>query len=284
MSQGKYETLRVERRGHTAEVVLDRPDKLNTMPPKFFHELRVVFEELEADRKVRAIVLWAEGRLFTAGLDLAAAMGGNFSNPADADAADGASKPSEAQRNFELYHLIRDWQRGFSTIEGSRKPVIAAIHNRCIGGGVDLVTACDIRLCTEDASFAIAETKMAIVADVGTLQRITAIVGKGVAREMAFTGAALGSARALGCGLVNGVYPDKDTLLEAARAMADEIAANSPLAVQGSKMVLNYSDEHTVEEGLEYVAQWNSSFFRNNDLTEALNAFMEKRPPNFRGD
>ena len=150
--------------------------------------------------------------------------------------------------------------------------------------GVDLVTACDIRLCTADASFSIYETRIAIVADVGTLQRITPIVGKGMAREMAFTGRFIDANRAQRCGLVNDVFTDKNALLAGARALAEEIAQNSPLAVQGTKSVLNYSDEHSTEEGLEYVAQWNSSFFQSNDIVEALNAFAEKRPADFKGD
>ena len=153
----------------------------------------------------------------------------------------------------------------------------------CIGGGVDLTTACDIRLCTKDATFAIHETKIAIVADVGTLQRITGIVGKGMAREMAYTGKRLTADRALRCGFVNEVYEDKEQLLEGAREMAAEIAANSPLAVQGTKAVLQYSEEHTTQEGLEYVAQWNTSFLQSEDLKEAINAFMEKRKPEFHG-
>jgi len=178
---------------------------------------------------------------------------------------------------------VRDLQACFTAIQDCRKPVIAAVHGKCIGGGVDLPTACDFRLCTEDAEFSIFETKIAIVADVGTLQRITAIVGKGMAREMAFTGGFFGAERALASGLVNSVYPDKDSMLEAARATANEIAANSPLTVQGVKQVLIYSDEHTTSEGLDYVAQWNSAFMRSNDFQEAMQSFVEKRPPRFEG-
>ncbi len=275
-----HEIVRVDRNGAVAEVVLDRPEKLNAMPPAFFREIREAFEELDRDDDVRVIVVRAEGRIFTAGLDLAQAMGGIFGGSGSGE----SDKPSsEATRNLEAYRLIRRWQEGFSAIERCSKPVIAAVHGKCIGGGVDLITACDIRLCSADASFSIYETKIAIVADVGTLQRITAIVGKGMAREMALTGGFFGADRALASGLVNRVLEDQDALLEAARAMAEEIAANSPLAVQGTKAVLNYSDEHTVAEGLEYVAQWNSAFLRSNDLTEAVQAFMEKRKPEFSG-
>jgi enoyl-CoA hydratase len=279
MSQS-HQYIRVERRGPIAEVVLNRPDKLNAMPFELFYEVRDAFETIEADDAIRAAVVWAEGRMFTAGLDLTAAMGPFLGA---ADGGNGA-KASLAKKNLRLYRTIKELQNCFTAIERCRKPSIAAVHGKCIGGGVDLVTACDIRLCTAEASFSIYETKIAIVADVGTLQRITPIVGKGMAREMAFTGKFIGAERAQRCGLVNEVFADKNALLAGARALAEEIAANSPLAVQGTKSVLNYSDEHSTEEGLEYVAQWNSSFFQSNDIVEALNAFSEKRPADFKGD
>ena len=272
----EYTVIRLDRRGHVAEVVLDNPDRLNAMAPIFFQEIRRVFEEIDQDPEIRVAILWAEGRLFTAGLDLKASAGTLSANPSN-------GSESMVNQNYEFYRHVRDLQACFSAPEKCRKPVIAAVHGHCIGGGVDLTTACDIRLCTEDATFAIHETKIAIVADVGTLQRITAIVGKGVAREMAYTGKRLPADRALHCGLVNATYPDKDALLEGARAMAAEIAANSPLAVMGTKAVLQYSEERTIEEGLEYVAQWNSAFLRSNDLMEAMQAFVEKRTPEFKG-
>jgi enoyl-CoA hydratase len=276
---GDYTTIRIDRRGAVAEVVLDRPDKLNAMPFELFYEIKEAFDELDADDDVRAIVLWAEGRMFTAGLDLKSAMG-IF---AEAPGA-GRNGTSRAAQNLSLYNTIKDLQACFSAIQACGKPAIAAVHGKCIGGGVDLITACDVRLCTADASFSIFETKIAIVADVGTLQRITPIVGKGMAREMALSGRFIVAERALRCGLVNEVYADKDALLAGARELAEEIAANSPLAVRGTKRVLNYSDEHTTDEGLEYVAQWNSSFFRSNDVIEAMNAFAEKRPADFKGE
>ncbi len=279
----QYTTIRIDRRDHVAEVVLNTPDRLNAMTTKFFHEVKAAFEELDADPVVRAVILWAEGRMFTCGLDLKEAATGVLGAAAGAGAGNG-SKRSVAAQNFSLYRTIKSFQDCFSAIQRCRKPVIAAVHNKCIGGGVDLVTACDIRLASADASFAIYETKIAIVADVGTLQRITPIVGKGLAREMAFTGRFIDSKRALAFGLVNDVVADKDAALAAARAMAAEIAANSPIAVQGAKAVLNYSDEHSTDEGLEYVAQWNSSFIQSNDVAEALTAFLEKRPPEFTGD
>ena len=274
-----YTTIRIDRRGHVAEVVLNTPDRLNAMSIKFFHEIKAAFEQLDLDPEIRAVVIWAEGRLFTAGLDLKEAASGILGG----NAGNGGGR-SLGARNYAFYRTIKELQDCFTAIAQCRKPVIAAIHGKCIGGGVDLITACDIRLCSADASFSIYETKIAIVADVGTLQRITPIVGKGMAREMALTGRFLPADRALACGLVNEVHADKNALLAGARAMAEEIAANSPLAVQGVKAVLDYSDEHSTAEGLEYVAQWNSSFVQTNDVAEAVSAFIEKRPPVFKGD
>ena len=273
-----YTTIRIDRHQHVAEVVLNTPARLNAMSMKFFYEIKQAFQTLDLDPEVRAIVVWAEGKLFTAGLDLKEAATGVLGGGA------GTGGSSAAARNYSLYRTIKDLQGCFTAIVDCRKPVIAAVHNKCIGGGLDLITACDVRLCAADASFSIYETKIAIVADVGTLQRITPIVGKGMAREMAFTGRFIPAERARSCGLVNEVYPDKDALLSAARAMAAEIAANAPMAVQGVKAVLNYSEEHPTADGLEYVAQWNASFVQSNDVAEAVSAFLEKRQPHFRGD
>ena len=271
-----FSTIRVDVEGHVAEVVFDRPDKLNAMSIRFFHEIREAFDSIDQDDEIRAVVVWGEGRLFTSGLDLKEAA-------APVAGTGNGAKASEALRNRDLYRLILDLQDCFTAIARCRKPVIAAVHGKCIGGGVDLITACDIRMASADASFSVYETRIAMVADVGTLQRITPIVGKGVAREMALSGRFLGSDRALACGLVNHILEDKAALLAEARELAHDIASNSPLAVQGTKQVLNYSDEHSTAEGLEYVAQWNSSFLRSNDLTEALTAFIEKREPDYSG-
>ncbi len=268
--------VRLEATGPIAEVILDRPDKLNAMAPSFFDQIRQAFERVDQEDTIRVAILRAEGRHFTAGLDLKAAANNVLSPDADA-----ATSPVTA--NTRLYRLIRDWQNSISAAERCRKPVIAAVHGYCIGGGVDLTTACDIRLCTADATFSIHETKLAMVADIGTLQRITAIVGKGMAREMAFTGKQITAEHAERCGLVNAVYVDQNSLLAGARAMAEEIAANSPLAVQGTKQVLQYSEEHTIDEGLDHVAHWNASFLHSQDLVEAMTAYMEKRPPVFQG-
>ena len=269
-----YTAIRLDRRGPVAEVVLDNPKKLNAMAWTFFEEIRRAFKEIDEDDSIYVAILWAEGRLFCAGLDLFATTLGS---------KDSSSTESEAVQKMKMYRHILKSQDGISAPENCRVPVIAAVHGHCVGGGVDLTTACDIRLCTEDATFSIKETQIGVVADLGTLQRITPIVGKGMAREMAYTGKRIPSDRALNCGLVNDVFEDKEGLLAGARALADEIAANPPLAVQGTKNVLAYSEEHTIKEGLDHIAHWATSFTASNDLAEAITAFKEKRAPKFTG-
>jgi enoyl-CoA hydratase len=270
-----YRQLQVERSGAIAEVVLNNPGRLNAMDAGFFHEARRAFGELDADPAVRAVIVWAMGRVFSAGLNLKEAMG------LIPDLADCAS---DAARNRILQRTIADFQDCFQSIRRCRKPTIAAVHGLCIGGGLDLATACDIRFCSSDASFSIHETKMAMVADLGTLQRLSRICGRGFVREMALTGAQVPAQRALEFGLVNRVFADKNAMLDGARAMAAEIAANSPLAIEGIKRVLDYSEEHTEAEGLDFVAQWNTAFFLSRDLSEALDSFASKRDPEFRGE
>jgi len=265
------EYIRLDRSGPIAEVVLNRPKNLNTMDDGFFVDVARAFAEVEADPEVRVAVLWAEGKVFTAGLDLIAV------GPALMQGQN--SEGSRAGQSGHLLKLIKRWQESFSKLQQCKKPVIAAIHSHCIGGGVDLVTACDVRLCTSDTQFSIKETKLAIVADLGTLQRISRLTSRGFAREMAFTGEPVSAARAMKFGLVNEVYDTKEALLEGARKMAASIAQNSPLVVQATKHTLNYADEHSVQDGLDQVAQWNTAFLLSDDLQEAVASFAEKRKP-----
>jgi enoyl-CoA hydratase len=183
-----------------------------------------------------------------------------------------------------LYRSIKKMQRTFSAVAECPKPVIAAVHSHCIGAGVDLITACDIRYASEDAVFSVRETKLAMVADVGTLQRLPGIVDPGALAEMVYTGRDYPAAEAHAMGLVGRVFPDADAVHKAALEVAHEIAANSPLAVQGAKAVLRAGEGRTVEENLEYVALWNSSFLASNDFIEATMAFLQKRPPEFTGE
>jgi enoyl-CoA hydratase len=175
-------------------------------------------------------------------------------------------------------------QASITSVAESRVPVIAAVHGYCIGGGVDLITACDVRLASAEAVFSVREAKVAIVADVGSLQRLPAIIGKGHVAELAYTAKDITADRAAAIGLVNDVAPDPDGVLAAARAMAAEIGANSPLAVEGTKAVLAAGEGRTVAEGLDYVATWNAAALNSDDLVEAMTAFMEKRPAVFTGN
>jgi enoyl-CoA hydratase len=268
-------SLKVERAGHVAEVTLLGPAKGNAMGPDFWWELPLVFRDLDADPQVRAIVLIGSGAHFSYGLDLPAMM------PAWAGmlAGDALAGP----RTDFLYD-VRRLQSAVNSIAETRKPVIAAISGWCIGGGVDVISAADIRLASADAKFSVREVKVAIVADIGSLQRLAPIIGEGHLRELALTGKDIDAARAEKIGLVNDVFPDREALLAAARKLAEEIAANPPIVVQGVKNVLNAGTERQIADGLRYVAAWNAAFLPSKDLAEALQAFSQRRAPEFKGE
>jgi len=269
------DVLTIERDGPVATLWLDSPERRNAMGPAFWADLPRAMHALSDDTAARAVVLAARGPSFTVGLDLKT-MGPLLLQHAQ----DG----SDAQRRRALFREVKRLQAAISSVADCPKPVIAAVQGHCIGGGMDLITACDIRLASADASFSVRETKIAIVADMGTLQRLPAIIPQGHVAELVYTGKDISAERARQIGLVNDVYPDAEALLEAAYALALEIAANSPLAVQGSKAVLRAGEGRRVEEALDYVALWNASFLHSNDLTEAVTAFMEKRTPVFTGE
>jgi len=227
------------------------------------------------------------------GLDLKAMAGllsgggaGEAAGPIEAPGADGApsgTAPSMALRATVARQGVLRMQRSVTSVAACPKPVVAAIHGYCIGGGVDLVSACDIRVASDDALFSVRETKVAIVADLGSLQRLPRIIGTGHVAELAYTGNDITAARAREIGLVNDVLPDADAALDHARRLAADIAANSPLAVQGTKAVLAACEDKSVADGLDYVATWNAGFLSSDDLAEAMSAFLEKRRPEFRG-
>eukprot|EP01116_Phalansterium_solitarium_P013773 TRINITY_DN31187_c0_g1_i1.p2 TRINITY_DN31187_c0_g1~~TRINITY_DN31187_c0_g1_i1.p2 ORF type:complete len:307 (+),score=98.82 TRINITY_DN31187_c0_g1_i1:99-923(+) len=268
----QFEYFRLDRNGPVAEIVLNRPAKMNVLDNQFFDELGRAVDTVQADPEVRVALLWAEGKVFTAGLDLKSA-GSVFVSSGD---------ESHAVQSLKLYHHVKQWQGALSKLHTGAKPVIAAVHNLCIGGGVDLVSWCDIRLASADAAFSIKETQIGIVADLGTLQRIQRLTSYGFAREMAFTGLPVSAERCLRFGFLNEVYPNKEELLKGARSMAEAIAANSPLVVQGTKVQLNYALEHTTDDSLQAAALWNSAFLQSEDLAEAMASFFGKRKPIFR--
>jgi len=270
--------ITVERSGHVATVWLDRPEKRNAMAPSFWEQLPVVMAEVGEDPDVRVVVLAARGLAFTVGLDLMA-FGPDL---ASGNLGGGGSSP--AARASHTRAQIHRMQGSISAVADCPKPVIAVIHGYCIGAGVDLITACDLRIAAADASFSVRETRLAIVADVGTLQRLPRIVRPGRVAEMVYTGRDVSAAEAREFGLVDHVHPDQESALQAARDTATQIAENSPLAVQGAKAVMRASDGKTVAESLEYVALWNAAMLQSNDLFEAVQAFAQKRPPEYTGE
>lgn len=269
-----FKSLRVEIGEGVAEVELLGPGKGNAMGSDFWRECLQAFAALDEDEVVRAVLVYGAGDHFSYGLDLFAMMG---------DLGPHLSGKSLAKERTLLLESVRRYQAAFSAVARCRKPVIAAVHGWCIGGGLDLIAACDLRLCSAAARFSLREVKIAIVADLGSLQRLPAIIGEGWARQLAFSGEDVDADDAARMGLVNRVLPDKEALLSSARELAARIAANPPLAVQGIKQVMNQARERSVQEGLDYVAVWNAAFLQSHDLAEAIAAFTEKRPPRYQG-
>jgi Delta3,5-Delta2,4-dienoyl-CoA isomerase len=266
------ESIRVEQKGNIAYLHLNRPEKHNAMKVSFFGEMAAQFKVFDRDPSVHAIVIKGEGKSFTVGLDLFDA-GPNLLG----------SDTGAAARELLRVHIL-DLQEGMNQIEKCRKPVIAAGHGNCIGGAIDLMSACDIRLASKDAIFSIRETRIAIVADVGTLQRLPHIIGQGWSRELALTGRDFTAADALNMGFITHLCDTREELYRKADEIAEEIAANATLAVQGVKDVMNFSRDNGVYSGLEYVAQKNAAAIMSEDLAEAVSAFMEKRAPTFKGN
>ncbi len=257
---------------HIAHVRLNRPEKANALDATGWQELQAVFETLDQTAEVRVIVLSGEGKRFSAGADL------NFLMEGPTRAAD----PSQGHAAEKLLQVIHELQGQVSAAEKCRKPVLAAIHGACVGGAVDIVTACDMRYCTADAFFAVAEIDLGIVADLGTTQRLPKIIPEGLARELVYTGRRMGAEEARACGLVNAVYPDKETMLAGVMEIARTIAGKSPLAIRGCKQTLNFTRDHSVEAGLHQVALWNAAMLISDDLNEAFMAGLQKREPVFK--
>lgn len=267
------ETLKIEvGTDGVGELILNRPKKLNVMNEQFFTELDHAVDLLNDDDRVRVILIRAEGRAFSAGLDLSQA-GSNLA-PVEGEL------PSDKSARF--IRLLERWQRPFLRLSDHiLKPVVAAVHGSCIGGGVDLCTACDVRLCSADAVFSVRETRLAMVADLGTLQRLPRLVGASSAALLAFTGADFGSVEALQWGLVSRVYKTQEELQKGAREVAAQMAANSALVLAGVKKSLLYARDHPLSDGLQHVQLWNAALMQSKDLQEAFTAFFEKRKPKF---
>ena len=272
--------LSIEQHDAVATVWLDRPEARNAMGPDLWRDLPRAMQVVSDDNNVRVVVVAARGPHFTVGLDLKA-MGGLLAD--GGEVGEKASPPSMAARARSARGEVLRLQASITAVAQCPKPVIAAVHGYCIGGGVDLISACDIRLASADAVFSVREAKVAIVADLGSLQRLPSIISAGHVAELAFTGKDIDANRAKEIGLVNDVAADMDAVHAAAYELAGEIAANSPIAVQGTKAVLAANDGRTVAEGLDYVATWNAGMLASDDLVEAMMAFMERRTPVFTG-
>jgi enoyl-CoA hydratase len=258
----------VEVEAKVAQVRLCRPDELNSMVPEFWSELPALIGRLSDDGGIRAVVLSSTGKHFSAGMDLSVFTAG------------GAGESGEAGRvNANRQLMVLRLQESFTVLERARMPILAAIQGGCVGGAVDLVTACDMRYATEDAFFVVQETNIGMSADVGTLQRLPKIIPDGVAREMVYTGRRMPATRALQVGLVNQLYPDHASLLAGVSEIAAEIAAQSPLAIWGNKQMLVYTRDHSVADGLAHIAAWQTGAFQPADMAEAFAAKAERRVP-----
>ena len=255
-----------------ARITLNRPDKLNALNDEMWRELREAFAWADRTPAARVVVLSGNGRAFSTGIDLAM-LAGLRERIRHADLA----------RSQELLRaLILDLQDCVSSIERCRKPVMAAIHGPCIGGAVDIISACDMRYASANAIFSVREIDIGMAADVGTLQRLPRIIPDGIARELAYTGRNVLAEEAKEFGLVNRVFDTPDQLLEGVAEVAAAVAAKSPLAIRGVKEMLNYGRDHSVEDGLRYVATWNASALLSEDLQESAEAMMQKRAPSYR--
>ncbi|QDL38921.1 enoyl-CoA hydratase-related protein [Rhodoferax sediminis] len=254
---------------HVAHLVLNRPEALNTMNPAFWRELDQVLTSLHKDGTARALVISSTGKHFSAGMALET-FGGAI-----------AMDDRSAEGRAAIFDLLTDMQATFTKLETLRIPVIAAIQGGCIGGAVDMVTACCIRYATKDAFFCIQEINIGMVADVGTLQRLPKLIPLGVVKELAYTGRRLSAQKALGYGLVNEVFDSPEALLAAALQCAKEIAAKPPVAIWGTKQVIHYARDHTVDDALKQMGWVQGAIWSNAHVREAVTATREKRAGNF---
>ena len=259
--------LKVE--NNIATLALDRAESLNALSLAFTAEITEAFRELNAMDEARVIILKSNAKAFCAGLDLKdiSSMG------LDGKAKSNLDFPEKLHYLFDCCNVL----------EECRKPVIAAVHGMCIGGGLDIISACDIRLCTEDATFSLREAALGLVADMGVLQRLPHIIGQGFTREMAYTAGFFSASEVERMGLVNAVYADEEALMEGAKKLAFRIAENAPLAVRSTKEVLNFSRYTNIQEGMSMAEHKNMVLFTSEDFMEAATAFMEKRKPDFKG-
>jgi len=267
-----YTCFEIEETDGVGHLRLSRPDAYNSMIPEFWSELPEIVRELSDSGRIRALVISSTGKHFCAGMDLSVFTGGS-----NLDADGGEVGRQRANLRLNVLHL----QDTFSVLEEARMPVLAAIQGGCVGGAVDMVTAADCRYATADAWFCIQEISIGMTADVGTLQRLPKLVPEGIARELAYTGRRMPAARAAEIGLVNEVFDSQAAMLDGVHEIAAEIASKSPLAINGTKEMINYTRDHSVADSLRYIATWQTGMFQPGDMMETFTAKAEGREPQF---
>jgi len=255
-----------------AHVVLNRPKAFNAMPRAFWNKLPEIVRDIDDNAKARVIVISSTGKHFSAGMDVSVFTDGDGVMAQDGD----PYARAEAFRQFVLA-----LQGSFSCLDNARMPVIAAIQGGCIGAGVDMISACDIRYCTEDAFFQIAEINLAMTADVGTFPRLCKLIPEGWVRELAYAGRRLPADKAKEIGLVNAVFATQNEMMARVMELAAEIASKAPVAVAGSKRMINYARDHSIADGLDYIATWQAGMFAPPHMMEAFAAKAQKRDPAF---
>ena len=269
-----YECFAVEISDKVAEIRLNRPESYNSMIPAFWAELPVILRELDRGGEARVIVLSSSGKHFCSGMDLAA-FTGSGSN------LHGGDRGEVGRQRANMRRGILELQETFSCLEKARMPVLAAVQGGAVGSGVDMITACDMRYMSADAFVCIQEINIGLTADVGTLQRLPKLIPEGIARELAYTGRRMPADEAKACGLVNEVFPDAEALRQGVFEVAREIAARSPLAIWGTKEMINYARDHSTEDSLNYIATWQTGMFQPKDMAESFAAKRDGREPEF---
>ena len=273
-----YESFQVDVQDQIAHIVLSRPAKRNSMNPSFWRELPEIVADVDGGAKARVIVISSLGPHFSSGMDLSS-FGGGGGGGGGGNKAD--ERTARIQHGAAFYDSTSHLQRSFSCLEECRIPVLVAIQGGCIGGGVDMVSACDMRYATEDAYFTIFEINIGMTADVGTFPRLVKLIPEGVVRELAYTGRRMSATEAQQVGLVNRVFADQEAMLEGVFDLAKEIASKPPLAVYGCKRMINYARDHNTADGLDYIAIWNASFLQGAEMQEAMLANQQKRAGEF---